>query len=193
MSWSIWSGQPESSWTVLGSHEQRKAIIYWTFAAIAVPTAGAVIWWITENCLNRLAPYQVRGHYYTMCLPKEQRFGERIRSFFVRIMDALTQTAPQRINSAVPLPPRNCDKLLITHIRQTRKETARYNFYCLHCLPCPSYTDQEQLLCCFQSPYFSNVPWHKFQHAFICEGICEEFHVSQAEHPSGYIWTAVST
>ncbi len=69
MSWGAWTGQSEGSWTILGSQEQRKAIAYWTFAAIAVPTAGAVIWWITENSLNRLAPYQA-----TFPMMQGQRF-----------------------------------------------------------------------------------------------------------------------
>lgn len=59
MFWSGWIWQDESRWQTLGSQEQRKALFYWTCAAIAVPTAAAIIWWITENSINRLAPYQV--------------------------------------------------------------------------------------------------------------------------------------
>ena len=41
--------------------ESSRKILYWTIAAVAVPTAGAVVWWITEKSFNRFAPYQVHS------------------------------------------------------------------------------------------------------------------------------------
>lgn len=49
----------EPYWPAAGAAEHSKRIIGWTIIAVAVPIAGAVVWWITENSLNRLAPYQV--------------------------------------------------------------------------------------------------------------------------------------
>ena len=50
--------QYQSSWHS-GSTESSRKLIYWTAAAIAVPVAGAFIWWITEKSINTIAPYQV--------------------------------------------------------------------------------------------------------------------------------------
>lgn len=58
------SGTVDHYWNSLYGPEQRQKVLYWTIAAVTVPLAGAVVWWITENSLNKLAPYQVR---YSAC------------------------------------------------------------------------------------------------------------------------------
>jgi len=43
--------------------ESSRKILYWTIAAVAVPSVGFVVWWITEKSFNRFAPFQVMPHF----------------------------------------------------------------------------------------------------------------------------------
>ena len=51
--------QYQNSWQSGSTTESSRKVIYWTAAAIAVPIAGAIIWWVTEKSINTIAPYQV--------------------------------------------------------------------------------------------------------------------------------------
>ncbi len=46
--------------TIFSSPEARKEALWWTLAALSVPVAGAAVWWLSENTINRLAPREVR-------------------------------------------------------------------------------------------------------------------------------------
>ena len=39
--------------------EYSNKALWWTFAAVSLPVAGAVIWWCTEKSFNSLAPHEV--------------------------------------------------------------------------------------------------------------------------------------
>jgi len=64
--------------------ESSRKILYWTIAAVAVPSVGFVVWWITEKSFNRFAPFQY--HY---------RPGT-ITSFLSRILDRHAQRRRDR-------------------------------------------------------------------------------------------------
>ncbi|CAL5224914.1 g7680 [Coccomyxa viridis] len=48
--------------SIFSSAEARKEALWWTGIAISIPIAGAAVWWLSENTINRLAPkeYQYR-------------------------------------------------------------------------------------------------------------------------------------
>ena len=58
-------GITSSSRSVFSSAEARREALWWAGIAISVPIAGAAVWWLSENTINRLAPKEV-----SMCLPK---------------------------------------------------------------------------------------------------------------------------
>ncbi|KAK9853648.1 hypothetical protein WJX84_001343 [Apatococcus fuscideae] len=39
----------------------QRQVLWWSVAAVAVPLAGSALWWVSEQSLNRFAPYQY--HY----------------------------------------------------------------------------------------------------------------------------------
>ncbi|KAK9824144.1 hypothetical protein WJX72_008090 [[Myrmecia] bisecta] len=43
------------------SEAYRQKLLYWALAAVAVPSVGAAVWWISEKSYNRIAPYEY--HY----------------------------------------------------------------------------------------------------------------------------------
>lgn len=46
-------------WEYLTARENQRQVVLWTVAAVAVPAAGAVLWWLSEKSYNNLAPYKV--------------------------------------------------------------------------------------------------------------------------------------
>jgi hypothetical protein len=46
---------------ILNSPDARREALWWTLAALSVPVAGAAVWWVSENTINRLAPREVRS------------------------------------------------------------------------------------------------------------------------------------
>ena len=46
-------------WEYLTARENQRQVILWTVAAVAVPAAGAFLWWLSEKSYNNLAPYKV--------------------------------------------------------------------------------------------------------------------------------------
>ncbi len=44
---------------IFPSPEARKDALWWALAALSVPVAGAAVWWLSENTINRLAPREV--------------------------------------------------------------------------------------------------------------------------------------
>lgn len=49
-------GTTSSSRSIFSSAEARKEALWWTGIAISIPVAGAAVWWLSENTINRLAP-----------------------------------------------------------------------------------------------------------------------------------------
>ena len=52
-------GSISGSRSILSSADARKEALWWAGIALSVPIAGAAVWWLSENTINRLAPKEV--------------------------------------------------------------------------------------------------------------------------------------
>ena len=46
----------------------QRQVLWWSVAAVAVPLAGSALWWVSEQSLNRFAPYQVWARHLCLLL-----------------------------------------------------------------------------------------------------------------------------
>lgn len=83
----------QSHWDYLTAKENQRQVVFWTMAAVAVPAAGAFLWWLSEKSYNNLAPYRVKATVWPASCHMASAFPESRHRVTAPITDMLCSTS----------------------------------------------------------------------------------------------------